>query len=766
MITPTRRAVTAWVSSGVIRSAVLEPGSNSVSIGNITNSNVSGSQIPGLALTQSGSVVAVWRSSLQSSGTNGSIRSATLSPGGTTWSPAPGSPSVEVGLDAFQGGSASVATDTAGRLICAWSIKSGPGLKSAISTDGGATWGSSQALDPVQSSGIWPVTLAPLANGEVIAAGMTNVGEIKTFRLLASQSSWTFFGTAAKDGQVNTSSIVGAQPDGTAVLVYRASSGSVKAKKLPPGSQAWAGLPDLGTGSAGSVSPGVALNPVTGAMTPRGLMLVLVHTTRRTSGWVLPHGPNRVPGDVGSKDQPGMAVDPVDGSALAVWFTTSSGVKAARSNAPPGPPSPGSTPTMTSRSTTSEQIAWLAAQNGGSAITNYELEISTSAAGPWTANPTGCTSLGTSLTCNATNLTAATDYYYRVRAVNSAGVGEYSAVGGPFRTLGAPAVTTSSATSVLGTSATLNASVRANGLSTTPTFTYGTDSSLTDGTTTVNGSPTPQTTDSPVATSASISGLVPATTYYFRVDATNSEGSVAGSILSFTTPATVPVVSNSPATSVANSAARLNGTINASGSDATGTFTWGTSPTLASGNQVAAATPTPATGTSVTTVSADLSGLVPGTTYYYRLSASNGVGAQDAPTIATFTTAAGSASASTVAASSLSSTTATLNSAVSPQGSSLTVSFDLAENAGMSSPTSISATPGTVSGANPANPTAAATGLQQARPTTSELSQHRVEGRPSRVTFCRSRLLQRHQVLRLRAQVELPLLRAPSMARW
>jgi len=83
-----------------------------------------------------------------------------------------------------------------------------------------------------------------------------------------------------------------------------------------------------------------------------------------------------------------------------------------------------------------------------------------------------------------------------------------------------------------------------------------------------------------------------------------------------------PVVTRDPATLITGNSARLNVTVNPGGAYATTTvvFQWGT--TLSYGNKITAAQ-SPLTGTTPQTVSADLTGLAPGTTYYYRIDVAN-----------------------------------------------------------------------------------------------------------------------------------------------
>ncbi len=104
-----------------------------------------------------------------------------------------------------------------------------------------------------------------------------------------------------------------------------------------------------------------------------------------------------------------------------------------------------------------------------------------------------------------------------------------------FRLRMGPSVTSQPQTNVSGNSATLNAIVNPNGYATPVSFQYGTDptlatfSSVNAGTLAAGGAD--------VAVYATISGLQPGTTYYYRVLASNLENTVpqSSSILSFAT---------------------------------------------------------------------------------------------------------------------------------------------------------------------------------------------------------------------------------------
>jgi hypothetical protein len=91
---------------------------------------------------------------------------------------------------------------------------------------------------------------------------------------------------------------------------------------------------------------------------------------------------------------------------------------------------------------------------------------------------------------------------------------------------------TAPASAISATSAVLNGAVVPDGTPTTSSFEYGTSPSF--------GHSTPAqaaTGPQPSEVHATVSGLTPATTYYFRLDATTSIGTTYGAQQSFTTPA-------------------------------------------------------------------------------------------------------------------------------------------------------------------------------------------------------------------------------------
>ena len=74
---------------------------------------------------------------------------------------------------------------------------------------------------------------------------------------------------------------------------------------------------------------------------------------------------------------------------------------------------------------------------------------------------------------------------------------------------------------------------------------------------------------------ANLSGLTPAKTYYYRVTATNSNGTVTGSQGTFTTPARAPITGVTAATGLSTSTATLNGTVDPGGASADWQFDYG-----------------------------------------------------------------------------------------------------------------------------------------------------------------------------------------------
>jgi phage head maturation protease len=137
-----------------------------------------------------------------------------------------------------------------------------------------------------------------------------------------------------------------------------------------------------------------------------------------------------------------------------------------------------------------------------------------------------------SVSANISGLMASTTYHFRIVATNSAGTtfgSDMTLV--TLTATGPPVVTTSAATNITTSSATLNGSLDPHGLTTSVSFQYGTTTSYGHTTAMQN-----QTGNTYRNIAANISGLTTHTTYHFRIVATNSGGTRLGSDRTFTTP--------------------------------------------------------------------------------------------------------------------------------------------------------------------------------------------------------------------------------------
>lgn len=258
----------------------------------------------------------------------------------------------------------------------------------------------------------------------------------------------------------------------------------------------------------------------------------------------------------------------------------------------PGAPTLGAVSFITSNSAS---ISWTSASTGGAA-TSYDLKWGTSS-----------TLVGAATISNVTDpkvlssLNANTTYYYQIVAINSAG--STSSLISSFTTsMLLPSAPVLAAVSVMPNSATLSWSAGAGGGSVSSySVKYGTSATLTGA-----------TVSSSVTAPFVVSNLLPSTTYYYQVTATNSAGSTSSAIASFITTAltaAAPVISGVSAIT-ANS----------------GTITWGPNATSGAPLSYTLRYSTAANfagATSVTSASspAILAALLPATTYYVEVSA-------------------------------------------------------------------------------------------------------------------------------------------------
>ena len=253
-----------------------------------------------------------------------------------------------------------------------------------------------------------------------------------------------------------------------------------------------------------------------------------------------------------------------------------------------------------------------------------------------------------------------------------------------------PVTTTLAAFPITIDNATLNGTVNPNGDNTVAWFEWGTGSGLSPFT------PTPNQTlgsgTAAITVTFKLTSLTPGTTYYYRVAASSSAGTVKGTIASFTTaaPNTPPAVQTLAASNLTISGATLNGSVIPNGLATNAHFEWGTDNTFAIPN----VTPDQAMGSDSAShlMDANLTGLTAGTKYYFRVVANNSAGTSTGTT-ASFTTNALSPAVTTDNASPVTTSNATLNGTVNPNGLATTYWFVWGTDPALTNPATISETP-------------------------------------------------------------------------
>ena len=275
-----------------------------------------------------------------------------------------------------------------------------------------------------------------------------------------------------------------------------------------------------------------------------------------------------------------------------------------------------------------------------------------------------------------TSLHPGTTYHYRFVATSTT-AGTSHGADGIFTTSSAPAAVTSPATSVTPTGATLNGTVDPSGRPTTWYFQYGTSTSY--------GQETPHKDAGSgvgsTAESAAITGLTTGRTYHFRMVATSDAGTARGADMTFVTSA-APTVTAKAASSVKDTSATLNGSVDPNGQATTVYFDYGTSTSYGSKTPAASA----GSGTSAKNISAAVSGLAEDTTYHFRLVATSASGTTNGAD-QTFTTS-GRPIVHTGTATNVTGTSATLTGTVDAGGHSTTWYFDYGTTTGYGGRTS------------------------------------------------------------------------------
>jgi hypothetical protein len=201
-----------------------------------------------------------------------------------------------------------------------------------------------------------------------------------------------------------------------------------------------------------------------------------------------------------------------------------------------------------------------------------------------------------------------------------------------FTAFDGPTVTTSTASPIGSTTATLNGTINPGGTAAAYHFEYGTDTNYgTSSSTTSAGS---ANSDAPA--SAAITGLTPNQEYHYRIVGTNAGGSITGEDQTFITSSVEPTITGAPSTSsMAPTSVRVHGAINPNHTQTGWRVEYGTDATYGSSSSPDGDA---GAGTADVAVNVILTGLQPATTYHYRITADNAGGVQHGPD-ATFTTA-------------------------------------------------------------------------------------------------------------------------------
>lgn len=235
----------------------------------------------------------------------------------------------------------------------------------------------------------------------------------------------------------------------------------------------------------------------------------------------------------------------------------------------------------------------------------------------------------------ASGLAKTTTYYYQIFASNKMGssTGEIKS----FTTnAGGPLATTVSSQYESSTAATIFGSINSNGSNTTAYFCLSTDSTTAtvaggDSMTACSYTSSPFSILSSVSghtsQSALVTGLNANTTYYFQIFGTNARGETTyGAVLSFKLNGMPKVVTNSSVTALTSTTATISGTSdrNSYGSALHSSFCLGQAEDLSTIGVLVDCDPTGMTfwslpnSSSTSSMSEVLTGLDPGTTYFYQ----------------------------------------------------------------------------------------------------------------------------------------------------
>ena len=259
----------------------------------------------------------------------------------------------------------------------------------------------------------------------------------------------------------------------------------------------------------------------------------------------------------------------------------------------------------------------------GETITDCHIEWGASTA---YGETTSCAQSGfgvpTPVSAALTSLTPGTTYHYRVVAEDA--TGPNFGADGEFATPFVDGVGTGGATEITRSKATLHGLLEPNGLDAHYYFEWGTDESYGNVTPTLPGTDAGAGGGSASAATA-VEGLTFATTYHYRLVASNEDGTTYGDDRAFETDGAVGGLQTTTATNVTQISATLNGELDTGGMVTHYFFEWGPTAEYVNLTSVPPGNELPGSAGSVV-VSSGIEVLSSYSTYHYRLVASNELG--------------------------------------------------------------------------------------------------------------------------------------------
>ena len=274
------------------------------------------------------------------------------------------------------------------------------------------------------------------------------------------------------------------------------------------------------------------------------------------------------------------------------------------------------TSSATSISYTSATVFGSITDDGGATVTERGVVYSTTP-NPTTSNSKVVSGSGKgSFTCNLSNLQDGVTYYVRAYAVNEKGTAYGEETSFTTKAITVPTVTTSSATSISYTSATVFGSITDDGGAT-----------VTERGVVYSTTPNPTTSNSKVVSGSgkgsftcNLSNLQDGVTYYVRAYAVNEKGTAYGEETSFTTKAiVVPTVITSSATNISVTSVTVGGNVTDDGGTTVTEcgVVYGTTPNPTTSNNKVVS------GSGKGSFTCNISNLQDGVTYYVRAYAVN-----------------------------------------------------------------------------------------------------------------------------------------------